>query len=48
MRFGALRKAELYDIYEQKFEECRIWYETGRFLQDLQRAIEKYCQSKPI
>jgi hypothetical protein len=46
LRFGPLRKAELYDIYEQKFKKCRQWYETGRFLEDLQRAFEKHCQSK--
>ena len=46
LRFGPLRKAELYDTYEQNFKKCRQWYEAGRFLQDLQRAFEKYCQSK--
>jgi hypothetical protein len=46
LRFGPLRKAELYDIYEQRFKECRQWYEAGRMLEDFQRLVEKYCQAK--
>ncbi|MDJ0816767.1 MAG: hypothetical protein QNJ58_11220 [Desulfobacterales bacterium] len=46
LRFGPLRKAELYDIYEQRFKECRQWHEAGRMLEDFQRLVEKYCQAK--
>lgn len=46
LRFGPLRKAELYDIYEQHFKECRKWYEAGRLLEDFQRLVEKYCREK--
>ena len=47
LKFGPLRKAELYDIYEQKIKNCRQWYESGRFMQDLQREFEKNCRPKP-
>jgi hypothetical protein len=47
LKFGPLRKAELYDIYEQKIKKCRQWYESDRFMQDLQREFEKNCRPKP-
>ena len=47
LKFGPLRKAGLYDIYEQKIKNCRQWYESGRFMQDLQREFEKNCRPKP-
>ena len=48
LKFGPLRKAELYDIYEQKIKKCGQWYESGRFMQDLQREFEKNCRPKLI
>jgi hypothetical protein len=47
LKFGPLRKAELYGIYEQKIKNCRQWYESGRFMQDLQREFEKNCRPEP-
>jgi hypothetical protein len=46
LKFGALRKAELFDVFEEKMKKCRRWYETGRCSEDLQRGVENYCQSK--
>ena len=46
LRFGPLRKAELYNIFEHEINKCRQWYESGRFLQDLQREFEKNCRPK--
>jgi hypothetical protein len=47
-RFGPLRKAERYDIFEHEIKKCRQWYESGRFMQDLQREFEKNCRPKPM
>jgi len=44
LKFGPLRKAELYDVFVQKIEKCRQWYKSDRFSQDLQREFEKSCR----
>ena len=44
LKFGPLRKAELYDVLEHEINQCRQWYESGRFKQDLQREFEKNCR----
>lgn len=46
LKFGPLRKAELYGVFEQEMKKCRQWYESGRFMQDLQREFEKNCRPK--
>ncbi len=46
LKFGPLRKAELYAVFVQRMEKCRQWYESGRFTQDLQREFEKSCRSQ--
>jgi hypothetical protein len=48
LKFGPLRKAELYDMYTRKLEQCRSWYESGRFMADLQREFERNCQQRPL
>jgi hypothetical protein len=48
LRFGPLRKAELFDLYSRKLEQCRSWYESGRFMSDLQREFERNCQQRPL
>ena len=48
LKFGPLRKAELFDLYTRKLEQCRSWYESGRFMADLQREFEKNCQQRPF
>jgi hypothetical protein len=44
LKFGPLKKAESFDIYEEKFNKFRKWYESGRFMEDFLREFEKYCQ----
>jgi hypothetical protein len=44
LKFGPLRKAELYNVLEHEINKCRQWYESGRFMQDLQREFEKNCR----
>lgn len=44
LKFGPLRKAELYDEFEMRMKKFRKWYESGRFTQELQREFEKNCR----
>ena len=44
LKFGPLRKAELFDIYVEKFQACRTYHQSGRLLADLTREFEKHCQ----
>jgi hypothetical protein len=44
LKFGALRKADAFERFQQKFEACQQWYKTGRFLKDFLREFEKNCQ----
>jgi len=46
LKFGPLRKAELYGVFEQEMKKCRQWYESGRFMRDLQGEFEKNCRPK--
>jgi hypothetical protein len=44
LKFGPLRKAELFDHYRDRYDICRKWFESGRFIQDFRREFEKHCQ----
>lgn len=44
LKFGPLRRAELFDIYAEKFRACRAYQRSGRLLADLTREFEKNCQ----
>lgn len=51
LKFGPLRKAELFDIYKEKFGICKGWLESGRVLEGFLREFEKACQKiykKPV
>lgn len=43
-KFGPLRKAEYYEIYEKRFEKVKKWFDSGRFIEDLSREFEKACE----
>ncbi len=43
-KFGALRKAESFEVYKEKFQACKDWFESGRFMEELLREFEKICQ----
>jgi len=45
-KIGPLWKAELFNLYQEKFEKCKKWYESGRFLEDFLRKFEKNCEEK--
>jgi predicted component of type VI protein secretion system len=46
LKFGALRKAELYDIYSEKFAKMKRWHESGQYLERLLRDFEKRCRQE--
>ena len=45
VKFGPFQKAEMFRRYEERFERCRKWFDSGRFKLDLQRAFEKNCEA---
>jgi predicted component of type VI protein secretion system len=47
LKFGPLKKAESFDVYQNKYDRCRSWYESDRFTTDLLREFEKRCQKTP-
>lgn len=44
LKFGALRKAELFDLYRDKFLSCKGWVDSGRLADELLREFEKICE----
>jgi hypothetical protein len=44
LKFGPLRKAENFDIYTEKFNACKRWFDSGRINEELLREFEKICQ----
>jgi hypothetical protein len=51
LKFGPLKKAELYEIFTRKFEVLRNYFDSGRFMEGFAREFEKNCEklykSKP-
>lgn len=45
LKIGLLRKAEYYEIYEDKFRKIKKWFESGRFMEEFLREFEKNCQN---
>ncbi len=45
LKIGPLRKAEYYEIYEEKFRRIKKWFESGRFMEEFLREFEKNCQN---
>lgn len=44
LKFGALRKAASFEIYEERYRTCKKWFESGRFMEEFLREFEKNCQ----
>jgi hypothetical protein len=44
LRFGPLRKAELFEIYREKFRACKDSFDSGRLMNDLLKEFERICQ----
>ena len=45
LRFGALKKADLFDQYKHEHEVLRTWFDSGRCREDLLREFEKTCHT---
>jgi hypothetical protein len=41
-----MKKAEMFDIYEQRYGKIQKWFSSGRFMEDFLREFEKNCQTK--
>ena len=46
LKFGPMKKAEMFEIYEQRYEKIHKWFSSGRFMEDFLREFEKNCQTK--
>lgn len=44
LKFGPLRKAELFDSYSDKFRTIKEGFESGRLMEEFSREFEKVCQ----
>lgn len=44
LKFGPLRKAELFDLYQDKHRTLSNWLETGLLTEALLREFERICQ----
>lgn len=44
LMFSPLRKAKDFDIYTDKFQVCKKWFDSGRGTEELLREFEKICQ----
>ncbi|MDY7030307.1 MAG: hypothetical protein SVY10_00180 [Thermodesulfobacteriota bacterium] len=43
-KLGPLRKAELFEIYKDRFNSCKKWFDSGRFTEEFLREFEKNCR----
>jgi len=44
LRFGFMRKGELFEAYREKYGQVKKWFEAGHFGEDFSRTFEKSCQ----
>jgi hypothetical protein len=44
LKFGFMRKGEVFDVYQEKFGQFKRWFESGRFSEDFAREFEKICR----
>jgi hypothetical protein len=44
LKFGPFRKAELFEMYKEKFLKFQKWTESERFKEELLREFERTCQ----
>jgi hypothetical protein len=45
LKFGVLRRAELFEVYQERFAACRKAFESGRLMEGFLREFEKACTS---
>lgn len=46
LKFGPMKKAEMFEIYEERYGKIQKWFSSGRFMEDFLREFEKNCQTK--
>jgi hypothetical protein len=46
LKFGPMKKAEMFELYKQRYEKIQKWFSSGRFMEDFLREFEKNCQTK--
>jgi len=44
LKFGPLKKADSFDLYEERFGKCKKWFDSGRFMEDFLREFENACR----
>jgi hypothetical protein len=44
LKFGPLRKAELFEKLEGKYARCKRWYNSGEYKERMLREFERCCQ----
>jgi hypothetical protein len=44
LRFGFMRKGELFESYREKYGQIKKWFEAGHFVEDFSREFERACQ----
>ena len=44
LKIAPLKKAERFDIYEDKYRKIRNWFKSDKFIEDFRREFEKSCQ----
>lgn len=44
LKFGFMRKGEVFEMYQEKFNQFRHWFESDRFSEDFAREFEKTCR----
>jgi len=45
LKFGLLRRGELFEIYQERFASCKRAFESGRLMEGFLREFEKACMS---
>ncbi len=45
VKFGPFQKAEMFKQYEERFAQCKKWFESGRFWLEMQKKFEKNCEA---
>ena len=45
LKFGPLRKAEMFEIYSERYQKIQKWFSSGRFMEEFLREFEKNCQT---
>jgi hypothetical protein len=43
-KIGPMKKAESFDLFEEKYKRVKKWYDSERFLLDFLRQFEKNCR----